>query len=495
MLLTRLGRYDEACAEQTCGLRILSDLFGKRHMSVARSHVNHAMMLRLANQHDQAAELLATWLPYLREHLSVHTDVAATLNAVANAAVGGAANSEDVSPVKASIEVYMQSVTMWDTVVKQLLKEKKAGPAESAMLCDAPLHAALHGMVTTIRNLRTAYARLAPSQRSETERRQLLIADRIRLQTQLRVVEVVTTLSGSPLWAEPTDERPLEELLLPIDEAALLSGADAAAIVTAAAVAAAAPRAINAAGAAYSHCVRTHGAVHLRTEDAALKLGVLYEVGKGDRQAALSRYLAALAAAKGVLGADDAETAHLVTNIACLHEEAGQYDEACGYFEYALAVFKRALGAEHVQVGLALRSLAHCRLLRAQQWTRVDPDALREANDAVQIQTRSIVRRILALTDAKELLAGLLFRCNDAAAAGMSGELIREALALQREVVWHRLEIVGEELTVAHARKHVSRLQEERELLVEASDLILASSATKHAQIAITTWPTFWRGR
>ena len=495
LLLTRLGRYDEACAEQEQTLRILTNLFGKRHMSVARSHVNHAMMLRLANEHEQASALLGTWLPYLREQLSVHTDVAATLNAVGNVAVSGASNSEDVSPIKAAIEVYMQSVTMWDTLVKSLLKEKKAGPVESAVLCDAVLHTALHGLVTTIRNLHAAYARLAPAQRSETERRQLLIADRIRLQTQRQVVEVVTTLAGSAVWAEHTGQRPLEELLLPVDEAALLSGADAAAVVAAAAITRAAPRAINAAGAAFSRCARAHGALHLRTEDAALKLGVLYEVGKGDRQAALSRYLAALAASKGVLGSGDVETAHLVTNIACLQEEGGQYDEACGSFEHALAVFRRAFGSEHLQVGLGLRSLAHCRLLRARQWTRVDADALRMANEAVRIQSRSIVRRMLALVDAKERLAMLLFRCNDAAAAGAGGELMAEAVELQREVVRNRLEIVGETLTVAHGRKHLSRLQEERELLVQASDSILASSAAKHAGIGITTWPTFWSGR
>ncbi len=165
-----------------------------------------------------------------------------------------------------------------------------------------------------------------------------------------------------------------------------------------------------------------------------------------------------LAASKGVLGSGDVETAHLVTNIACLQEEGGQYDEACGSFEHALAVFRRAFRSEHLQVGLGLRSLAHCRLLRAQQWTRVDADALCMANEAVRIQSRSIVRRMLALVDAKERLAMLLFRCNDAAAAGAGGELMAEAVELQREVMRNRLEIVGESLTVAHGRKHLSRL-------------------------------------
>ncbi len=82
----------------------------------------------------------------------------------------------------------------------------------------------------------------------------------------------------------------------------------------------------------------------------------------------------------------------------------------------------------------------------------------------------------------KGLLAMLLFRCNDAATAGAGGELMAEAVELQREGVHNRLEIVGETLTVAHGRKHLSRLQEERELLVQASDSILASPGPAAAQ-------------
>ena len=104
----------------------------------------------------------------------------------------------------------------------------------------------------------------------------------------------------------------------------------------------------------------TEVAIHALTDDdrsfAYGLLGLAY-LSKGEYEKAIGYYEKALAIQLKTLGAEHPEVGTTYNNIGSVYDSKGEYEKAIGYYEKCLAIELKKLGAEHPDVGGSYNNL------------------------------------------------------------------------------------------------------------------------------------------
>jgi tetratricopeptide (TPR) repeat protein len=104
----------------------------------------------------------------------------------------------------------------------------------------------------------------------------------------------------------------------------------------------------------------TEVAIHALTDDdrsfAYGLLGLAY-LSKGEYEKAIGYYEKALAISLKALGAEHPDVATTCNNIGTAYQHKGEYDKAIGYYEKSLAIYIKKLGAEHPEVGTTYNNI------------------------------------------------------------------------------------------------------------------------------------------